>query len=409
MSAYKLDREAPTKGVRLQSYLEMPFERLVARFGEPRCGDGVSTLNQWVFSDASGNVYSVYDWKATTMWDRSLVSPARFRELPVYRWHIGAYNRAPWEPFKSWIFNEVAAQHPDVHAARRDKLVALFQKYDSDRLGYLESSQMRAFIRKIATKFRRNVSEQIIEDTLRDFVEVDANGHGKIHKIEFVNFFLTQYEEIPEGDFLEGLDNFDHPTHDVTDQTLRSIFWKLDKDGTGFIPAATLKDVAQNIAQRCKVEYDDDALTEAMSHFAHTDGESGMVAEEEFQTLLLEMFAKVDHRTFLRQTDFFELAVAPDRRELLKAAFHRHNVQDTMQAEEMRWFLARFGKLNGKELDDEQLKTISCSFVNVDSNGNGVVTEREFVDHFIGEMMDTSDFDFHVTVKYLYEGCLNYY
>merc|ERR1712216_949438 len=336
MSAYKLDREAPTKGVRLQSYLEMPFDCLLARFGEPRCGDGVTTLNQWVFSDASGNVYSVYDWKATTMFDRSLVSPARFRELPVYRWHIGTYNGVPWQPFKSWIFNEVNVQDPDVNAARRDKLLSLFQKYDSDRLGYLATSQMRAFIRKIATKFRRNVSEQFIESTLRDFIEVDSNGHGKIHKIEFVNFFLTQYQDVPEGDFLEGLDNFDHPTHDVTDQALRAVFWKLDQDGTGFIPASTLKDVASKIAQRCKVEYNEDLLSDAMAQFAHTDGHSGMVSEEEFQTLLLEMFAKVDHRTFLRETDFFELSEAPDRSEMLRAAFHRHNKGTTMQAEEMR-------------------------------------------------------------------------
>ena len=155
-------------------------------------------MPQWVFTDAAANVYTVYDWKATTMFDRSLVSPARFRELPSYKWHIGAYPNVPWEPFKEWLFHEVLANDPDVNAARREKLLSLFSKYDPDRLAYLEAAQMRAFLRKIGTKFRRPISEEYIEATLRDFCEVDSNGNGKIHKMEFVNFFLVEYGDIPE-------------------------------------------------------------------------------------------------------------------------------------------------------------------------------------------------------------------
>lgn len=272
---------------------------------------------------------------------------------------------------------------------------------------------MRAFIRKIATKFRRTVTEQFIENTLRDFCEIDSNGNGKVHRIEFVNYFLVQYEDLPEGDFHEGLDSFDHPAHDVTDQTLRSTFWKLDRSGSGFVPAATMRDVAQKLAEQCNVEYNEDLLMEAMAQFEHTDGVSGMVSEDQFQALLLEMFAKVDHRTFLRETGFFNLSVAPERSELLRAVFHKHNSGDEMQAEEMRDFMARFAKLNGKELSDEELKEMSCQFASVeldeDGNADGYVTEQEFVDFFISEMMDTSDFDFHVTIKYFYAGTLAYY
>jgi Ca2+-binding EF-hand superfamily protein len=391
--------------------LELPFDALVARFGEPRCGDGVTKLHEWVFSDAAANVYTLYDWKATTMHDRHLVSPARFRELPSYNWHIGAFPGVPWEPFKEFIFNEIRGESadPDVNATRREQLLSLFAKYDPDRLGYLEASQMRAFIRTIATKFRRTINEQFIETTLRDFCEIDSNGNGKVHKIEFVNYFLTEYEDIPEMDFAEGLDTFDYPTYDVTDQTLRSVFWKLDKSGTGYIPALTMRDVAEKLAMQCQVEYNEDALMEAMSHFEHTDGVSGMISEDQFQTLLLEMFAKVDHRTFLRETGYFELSEANERKELLRAAFHRHNSGDTMQAEEFRGFLARFSKLNGKELEDEELIAMSSQFEGVDVHGNGEIKEDDFVSHFISEMMDTSDFDFHVTIKFFYAGTINYY
>jgi len=80
-----------------------------------------------------------------------------------------------------------------------------------------------------------------------------------------------------------------------------------------------------------------------------------------------------------------------------------------MQAEEFRLFLSRFAKLNGKELDDEQQHAICMQFEGVTGEGDGVITEQEFVDHFISEMMNTSDFDFHVTVKFFYAGTMNYY
>lgn len=407
--AFKLDRCASTKGCRLQSYLEIPFDCLVARFGEPRAGDGVSILNEWVFTDAAGNAYKIYDWKATTMFDRSLISPARFRELPVYNWHIGAYPGVPWEDFKLWLHNECNVKDPDVSSMRRDKLLALFTKYDPDRLGYLETSQMRACIRKIGTKFCRPVNEQFIEATLRDFCEVDSCGNGKILKIEFMNYFLIAYEDVSDEDFSAALDHFLHPTYDITDTALRAVFWKLDKDGSGFIPAQTLKDVAEKLASQCNVEFNNDDLSEAMGHFEYTDGTDGMVSEEQFQTIILEMFTKVDHRTFLRECGYFQLSVAPERSELLRAVYHKHNNGDTMQGEEFRYFLARFAKLNGTELDDQSLIDLSKQFAGIDINGDGVISEQEFVDHFLSEMMDVSDFDFHVTIKYFYAGTMTFY
>ena len=101
--------------------------------------------------------------------------------------------------------------------------------------------------------------------------------------------------------------------------------------------------------------------------------------------------------------------MAPERSELLRAVFHMHNQGETMEAEEMRGYISKFAKLNGQEMDDENVKRASLQFDGVDANGDGTVTEQEFVDHFISQMMSTSDYDFHVTIKYFYEGYLNYY
>lgn len=85
---------------------------------------------------------------------------------------------------------------PDVNVNRRQLLNNVFFKYDSDKLGFLEASQMRGFIRKMAvtqqahrqsqliqcqTKFRQELTEEFIEESLRQFCEIDANGHGKAH------------------------------------------------------------------------------------------------------------------------------------------------------------------------------------------------------------------------------------
>merc|ERR1712166_1396909 len=113
--SYRIDRHISTKGTRLQSYQIVPFERLVARFGEPRAGDGVSTIYQWVFSDDGGNVYTLYDWKATTMYKRDLVTPAKLRDLPEYKWHIGATPGITTNHFKAWIQDETLAKSPDVN------------------------------------------------------------------------------------------------------------------------------------------------------------------------------------------------------------------------------------------------------------------------------------------------------
>merc|ERR1711865_777087 len=202
--SYRIDRHISTKGTRLQSYQIVPFERLVARFGEPRAGDGVSSIYQWVFSDDGGNVYTLYDWKATTMYKRDLVTPAKLRDLPEYKWHIGATPGITTNHFKAWIQDETLAKCPDVNVKRRELLNASFYKYDCDQLGFLEAAQMRAFIRKMATKFRRELTEDFIEGALRNFCEIDANGHGKVYQSEFVNYFLNaaQGNMLSEEEFL---------------------------------------------------------------------------------------------------------------------------------------------------------------------------------------------------------------
>jgi len=426
--SYRIDRHISTKGTRLQSYQIVPFERLVARFGEPRAGDGVSTIYQWVFSDDGGNVYTLYDWKATTMYKRDLVTPAKLRDLPEYKWHIGATPGITTNHFKAWIQDETLAKSPDVNVKRRELLNASFYKYDCDQLGFLEAAQMRAFIRKMATKFRREITGDFIEDSMRNFCEIDANGHGKVYQAEFVNYFLTQYEEVPEETFLEALYQCT-ALSGTADTALRSLFWRLDHDGTGYCSVDTLNHVAESLARECGVVLPPaEELNAHVSHFMNA-AEGNMLSEEEFLTVLFEIFGEVNQAVFLPAVGYEQLPYAGSRETVLANFFQRHN-RETMQAEEMRNVLLRLGSWkNGMSADqnpssldtesvgaarlqepnDDEVLAQLATFSGVDNNGDGMITEEEFVTFLISETERMRDIDFFTLMQFLWHGTLSFY
>lgn len=404
--AFRIDRHISTRGTRLQTYLVVPFERLVARFGEPRLADGVNSIYQWVFSDNGGNVYTIYDWKATTMVDRNKVTPAKLRELPEYKWHIGSTPGVQADWFKEWVRDETLAKSPDVNVKRRELLCASFYRYDSDQLGYLEASQMRAFIRKMATKFRRELTEEFIEESLRNFCEIDANGHGKVYQTEFVNYFLTQYEEISQENFLEAVFQCTASSN-TADTALRSLFWKLDHDGSGFIPCDTVKTVVAGLAKDCNVEIGEEELAGALAQFT-TAAQGDMLSEEQFQTIVFEIFARVEQALFLDAVGHCRLPFAGPRETVLANLFQRHN-RETLQADEMHAYVMRLkSRQDGKPPTDDEVAAIVNTFSGV-SGSKGLITEEEFVQYFQGETQSMNDTDFFTLIQYLWHGYLNFY
>jgi len=405
--AFRIDREITTRGTRLQTYIAVPFERLLARFGEPRAGDGVNTIHQWVFSDDGGNVFTIYDWKATTMVDRNKLAPGKLRELAEFRWNIGSSPGLSADWFKQWLIDETIAKSPDVAVKRREQLNTCFYKYDCDQLGFLEAAQMRSFIRKMATKFRRSVSEHFVESALSNFCEIDANGHGKVHQNEFVNYFLTQYEEVPEDAFLTALFQCTAPTN-TADTALRSLFWKLDHDGSGFIGVDVLKEVVGGLAQECELMLpESEPLEEHLLQFENVS-RNRIVSEEEFQTIIFEIFAAVDQELFLHAVGYYRFPFAGARETILANLFQRHN-RETMQANQFRDLLLRYASRQSEAIpSDESLDQVLEKFSGI-SEGQGLITEEEFVAYFNEEMRETNDTDFFTTMQFFWHGYLNYY
>jgi len=79
-------------GTSLSGEVSTSYKRLVDLFGEPEdyTEDGYKVAYTWTVEDNKGRVATIYDWKATTMYDGDGYSPEELKELPSFTWHIGS-------------------------------------------------------------------------------------------------------------------------------------------------------------------------------------------------------------------------------------------------------------------------------------------------------------------------------
>eukprot|EP00658_Telonema_sp_P-2_P006983 TRINITY_DN12611_c0_g1_i1.p1 TRINITY_DN12611_c0_g1~~TRINITY_DN12611_c0_g1_i1.p1 ORF type:complete len:191 (-),score=47.88 TRINITY_DN12611_c0_g1_i1:276-848(-) len=172
----------------------------------------------------------------------------------------------------------------------------------------------------------------------------------------------------------------------------------------------TCTEVVTELARRCNVALPSEKeLHGHMAQFVNVD-QGNMISEEEFQTVVFEIFAAVDQAVFLEAVGYYNLPFAGTRDEVLTNFFQRHN-RETMQAGEMRDILSRFAARadTGAPPTDEELdQTLASQFSGV-KDGKGVVTLQEFVDYFVGQFSETNDTEFFTTMQYLWHGYLNFY
>ena len=120
---YRVNRNASVGGTSLRGYYGANYRILVCAFGEPEtfdddCGDGkVST--EWTFEGDDGSVWTLYDWKATTLHDPSTVTPRRFRQRKWYDWHVGGCGDPT--AFLAWVEQTVSQAAAEKYAATKAK------------------------------------------------------------------------------------------------------------------------------------------------------------------------------------------------------------------------------------------------------------------------------------------------
>lgn len=104
MSTFKIDPNANPAGCSFHdTTIDCSFSQLVALFGPPLESDGYKISGEWLFTDKSGNVATVYDWKETSLYDSDYPTVEELRSQPVVEWHIGARDQANARRLKAQI------------------------------------------------------------------------------------------------------------------------------------------------------------------------------------------------------------------------------------------------------------------------------------------------------------------
>ena len=94
----------------------VPPKRMVELFGRPREVDGYKVSGSYTFTDERGNVFTVYDWKVTSLYfdafedgqESSLPSPEEFWDLETpEELMVGGKDGFDVASFKRWLLQLV--------------------------------------------------------------------------------------------------------------------------------------------------------------------------------------------------------------------------------------------------------------------------------------------------------------
>lgn len=117
MDDFRLTPDAPASGTHLLDTVLVPPARLVAVFGPPAEGDGYKVSGEYAFTGPTGEVFTLYDWKATSLFDdgveegeeNDLPTPDEFWANPhPEEFHIGGKAKRRVAAFKQWLLARVA-------------------------------------------------------------------------------------------------------------------------------------------------------------------------------------------------------------------------------------------------------------------------------------------------------------
>lgn len=83
---------------------------LIETFGKPGDCDGYKVSGIYRFANAQGDIFTIYDWKTTTLYhgeDSSCLPPEEFwREEELHDFNIGGNNEKLISAFVDWLFDE---------------------------------------------------------------------------------------------------------------------------------------------------------------------------------------------------------------------------------------------------------------------------------------------------------------
>jgi hypothetical protein len=110
---YRPDPGTDAGGTSLRGETRLPPAFLVKRFGKHDGGDGIRSSGGWTFVGESGEVFTLYEWRCTTLSNGPGSGSPTIRGFwaswqPV-QFHIGGASGSDWQAFRRWLQAEYRA------------------------------------------------------------------------------------------------------------------------------------------------------------------------------------------------------------------------------------------------------------------------------------------------------------
>lgn len=287
-----------------------------------------------------------------------------------------------------------SAMQKEVRASR---LVALFRRIDVDSSGRISTTELESYIKRLAAKFRNIMTKEEVATAVAAFKGAPVNEET------FVDYFLEVYSGVEDELFLAFLDFCDTASYGARSRRLRTLFWKLDTDGSGVLETFELKDYIRKLASKFDMQVREEDMNYAVSEFQFVDKNGdGRITEDEFITVLLEMFDNVSDEIFVSAIDEFDVYSEGDRVVIFTNMFKRHDLDHDgfLDSYEVREYFKKFALKMGKGVSDAELDSMVAAFTMVDANGDGQVSQQEFIDYFMSETGDMSDSEFYTQLEF---------
>lgn len=89
--------------------MKVIYKDLIMAFGQPIESDGYKVSGEWIFiEDESGEVFTLYDWKMTNLYDSDGISVEQLRtQDDVVIVNIGGNHKGDVEQFKRLIYRQI--------------------------------------------------------------------------------------------------------------------------------------------------------------------------------------------------------------------------------------------------------------------------------------------------------------
>ena len=108
---FSRDESISSHGAYLAAEVDVAPLFLVEEFGPPAKGDGIRVSGQYTFCSADGAVFTVHDYKMTTLWttEEGLPAPADFWKLRIgQEFSIGSRG-TDTKDFSHWLLSRYRA------------------------------------------------------------------------------------------------------------------------------------------------------------------------------------------------------------------------------------------------------------------------------------------------------------